>query len=74
MSRGSGAVRKAAPAPRRPRHRVRPHHWHAGDVPGLCAHCPLPRRNPVHDEAAIAAAEAELAERQAEHARRTGDR
>jgi len=72
MSRGSRAGRQPARAPRRPRHGIRPHAWHVGDTPGVCTSCPLPRKNPVHDEAAIAAAQAERDERQAEHQRRVG--
>jgi hypothetical protein len=72
MSRGSRAGRKPVRAPRRPRHSYKPHAWHLGETPGVCAACPLPKKNPVHDEEAIAAAEADRDAAQAEHQRRVG--
>lgn len=70
MSRGSGAGRALAPAPRHP---YRAHHWKPSEVPGVCSSCPLPRGNAVHDEQALATEEADRDAAQAEHQRRTGD-
>ncbi|MEV6297820.1 hypothetical protein AB0M02_00265 [Actinoplanes sp. NPDC051861] len=71
MSRGS----RAGIAPARAPHRgIKVHRWKKSPTPGVCLECPLPRGNAVHDEDAIAAAEAERDARQAEHQLRTGDR
>ena len=69
MKRGSGAGVRSAPAPR---HSIKPHRYQA-DGP-LCARCPLPKGNPVHDEQAIAEAEALAHDGQVEHQRRLGER
>ncbi|GIE30000.1 hypothetical protein Ait01nite_030450 [Actinoplanes italicus] len=75
MSRGTRTGRRRpVRAPRQPHRGIDLHPWQPSEVPGVCASCPLSESNSVHDEAAIAAAEAERDAAQAEHQRRVGDR
>jgi hypothetical protein len=75
MSRGTRTGRRRlVRAPRQPHRGIDLHLWQPSEVPGVCERCPLAQSNSVHDEAAIAAAQAARDEAQAEHQRRVGDR
>ena len=52
-----------------------PHHWKRGSAGRYsCAHCPLPRRNRVHDESQLDGRSPERAEWAARDAARLGER
>lgn len=65
----------AAPGPPLAVLGLEPHHWERGTGGRFsCAHCPLPRRNRVHDEAQIDGKSAEQAEWSQHYAARLGER